>query len=132
MHIYGATIQYAKDIDTSTKLGPVDTKFIQQVTGPFLYYARAVDAKMLMALITIASNQAAPTATTMAKRLKFLDYVATHPDAILTYSASNMVPNIHIGGSFLTLVFPTPSSQHHLKKNEKLPILARRCLFWLI
>ena len=29
--VYGATIQYAKNIDTSTKLGPEDTKFIQQV-----------------------------------------------------------------------------------------------------
>ena len=48
--VYGATTQYAKDIDTYTKLGHVDTKFIQQVTGTFVYYARAVDAKMLVAL----------------------------------------------------------------------------------
>ena len=39
--VCGTTIQYAKDIDTSKKLGPEDTKFIQQVTGTFLYYARA-------------------------------------------------------------------------------------------
>ena len=76
------------DIDTSTRLGPTDTNFVQQVTGTFLYYARAVDAIMLVALSAIASDQASPTVNTMRKTLKFLDCVATHPDAILTYEAS--------------------------------------------
>ena len=71
--VYGATIHYAKNMDTSTKLGPEDTKFIQQVTGTFLYYARAVDATMLVALSAIASDQSGPTAKTMEKTLRFLD-----------------------------------------------------------
>ena len=100
--VYGATIQYAKDIDTSTKLGPEDTKFIRQVTGTFLYYARAVYATMLVALSAIASDQSGPTAKTMAKTLKFLDYVATHPDKILTFSASEIVLNVHSDASYLT------------------------------
>ena len=70
--IYGATIQYAKDVDTSMKLGPVDTKFIQQVTGTFLYYARSVDATMLVALSAITSDQSAPTAKKWQKRSNFL------------------------------------------------------------
>jgi len=53
---YGATIQYAKEEDTTEKLGPAKKKFIQQVTGTFLYYARAVDATMLVALSAIASE----------------------------------------------------------------------------
>ena len=67
--IYGAMVQYANDIDTFTKLGANDTKFIQQVTGTFLYYTRSVDTTMLVALITIASDQYAPTANTMGKTL---------------------------------------------------------------
>ena len=47
--VYGAKIQYAKLADTRPKLGDEDKKFIQQVTGTFLYYARAVDATMLLA-----------------------------------------------------------------------------------
>ena len=100
--VYGATIQYAKKIDTPTKLGLVDTKFIQHVTGTYLYYARAVDATMLVALSAIASDQSGPTAKKMAKTLKFLHYVATHPDAILTYIASDMVLNVHSVASYLT------------------------------
>ena len=101
-HVYGATIQYAKKIDTSKKLGPVDTKFIQQVTRTYLCYERAVYATMLAALRTIAADQSGPTAKTMAKTLKLLDYVATHPGAILTYSASDMVLNVHSNALYLT------------------------------
>ena len=83
---YGSKIQYAKGADESPKLNEQDKKFIQQVTGTFLYYARAVDPTMLVALSAIASEQAAPTEATMEKAKLFLDYVATHPDAVLTYT----------------------------------------------
>jgi hypothetical protein len=42
-------------------------------------------------LSSIASMQAAPTALTMELIKILLDYVATHPDAILTYTKSNMI-----------------------------------------
>ena len=67
-----------------------------------MYYARAVDATMLVALSAIASDQSGPTAKTMAKTLRFLDYVATHPDAILTFSGSKMVLDVHSDVSDLT------------------------------
>ena len=99
--VYGAKIQYAKDADSSAKLGPEGKLFIQQVTSTFLYYARAFDSTMLVALSAIASDQAAPTENTMRKTLQFFDYVATHPDAILTYSKSSMVLNVHSDASYL-------------------------------
>ena len=99
--VYEAKIQYAKEADESALLDPVDTTFIQQVTGTFLYYARAVDTALLLALSAIASDQAAPTENTTKKTLKFLDYVRTHPDGILTYSASNMILNVHSDASYL-------------------------------
>ena len=55
---------------------------------------------MLVVLSTIASQQAYPTKETMRNTLKCLDYVATHQDAILTYSASNMVLNVHSDASY--------------------------------
>ena len=75
---------------------------MQQFTGTFLYYARAVDSTMLVALSAIAAQQSDPTQETLEKTLKFLDYVATHPDAILTFKASNMVLNVHSDASYLT------------------------------
>ena len=66
--VYEANVQYAKDINNSATLGEKDTKFIQQVTGTFLYYARAVDATMLVALSAIAFDQAASTENSMEKK----------------------------------------------------------------
>jgi hypothetical protein len=46
---------------------------------------------MLVTLESLATQQVNPTENTMAKVTQFLDYAATHPDAIVTYHASNMV-----------------------------------------
>ena len=100
--MYGATIQYAKKLDDSPKLDKEDKLFIQQVTGTFLYYARAVDSTMLVTLSAIAAQQSDPTVETMKKTLKLLDYVVTHPDAVLTFNASSMVLNVHSDASYLT------------------------------
>ena len=99
---YGATVQYAKPEDTSRKLSPQEKKFIQEVIGVFLYYGRAVDSTMLTALSAIASAQAEPTEDTMARCKLFLDYAATHQDAIITYHASDMVLAVHSDASYLS------------------------------
>ncbi len=46
---------------------------------------------MPAALGSIATQQANPTENTMKKVRQFLDYASTHPDAIVTYHASDMV-----------------------------------------
>ena len=68
---YGAKTQFAEDEDTSPKLNKEDTKYIQEVTGTFLFYARAVDPTMLTALGSLATEQAAPTQRTMEKCKQF-------------------------------------------------------------
>jgi hypothetical protein len=99
---YGATIQYAKPEDTSRKLSPQEKKFIQEVIRVFLYYRRAVDSTMFTALSAIASAQAEPTEETMERCKLFLDYAATHQDAIITYHASDMVLVVHSDASYLS------------------------------
>ena len=99
---YGATVQYAKPEDTSRRLSPQEKKFIQEVIGVFLYYGRAVDSTMLTALSAIASAQAEPTEDTMTRCKQFLDYAATHQDAIITYHASDMVLVVHSDASYLS------------------------------
>ena len=67
----------------------------------FLYYAQAVDATMLPALGSIASQQVNPTEHTMQKVKLLLDYSATHPDAIITYRYSDIVLARHSDASYL-------------------------------
>jgi hypothetical protein len=73
-----------------------------QVTGTFVFYARAVDGTMLTALSALASEQANPTEHTMQKWKQFLDYATTHPNAVLTYRASNMILAVHSDASYLS------------------------------
>jgi len=60
-----------------------------------LYYARAVDPTILLALSSIATEQAKPTENTSEKVKQLLDYCATQEDAIITYKASKMILCIH-------------------------------------
>ncbi len=56
---YGATRQYAEAHDTSDPLSKEEKTYVQEVIGTFLYYARCVDALMLPALGTLATQQQA-------------------------------------------------------------------------
>ncbi len=99
---FGATIQYAKAEDTTQPLSKDDKKYIQQVIGTLLYYGRAVDATILVALSSLASAQSSPTDDTMQRTRHLLDYVATHPDAIVSYAKSQMILGVHSDASYLS------------------------------
>ena len=98
--INGEKAQYSLDADDSPLLAPAEKKIVQEVTGTLLYHARSVDAKILTALGSIATQQANPTKNAMQKVTQFLDYSASHPDAIITYKASNMVLEDHSDASY--------------------------------
>ena len=57
---------------------------------------------MLTVLGYLAMQQDSPTQNTMKKVHQFLDYTATHPDAIITYHASDMVLVVHSGALYLS------------------------------
>jgi hypothetical protein len=99
---YGATIQYAKHADQSPPATKEQQKYIQQVIGVLLYYGRAVDSTLLVALSSLASVQAAPTEHTLELIKWLLDYAATNPDAILTYESSDMILAVHSDASYLS------------------------------
>ncbi len=48
--------------------------------GFLLYYGRCVDGRILPATCALASEQASPTLSTMARLQRLLDYVVAHPD----------------------------------------------------
>jgi hypothetical protein len=99
---YGQNNQATDPIDTSPKLNKANKKRIQQIVRSFLYYARAVDPTILMALSAIVSQQALPTEDMHNHVNQFLDYMATHHDAEIRYRASDIVLNVHSDASYLS------------------------------
>ena len=99
---YRDKAQYATAEENYQLLAPANKKFIQEVTRTFLYYTCAIAATILPSLGSLTTQQAEPTENTRTLAKKFLDYAATHPDAIITYDASDMVLLAHIDASYLS------------------------------
>jgi hypothetical protein len=83
-------------------MDPTGITRIQQVIGTLLYYARAVDATMFVALGTLAAAHSKGTEATAKALAHLLDYAATHPDAVICYHDSSMVLYIHSDASYLS------------------------------
>jgi len=101
--IYGASAQLeTDDIDTSPRLDAAGIKYVQGIVGCLLYYARAVDNKLLCTLSAIGTQQASATENTLAACNQLLDHVATYPGDGITYKASNMILAAHSDASYLS------------------------------
>ena len=61
------------------------------IVGIFLYYALAIENNILPALGDIASEQSIATENTREKVTQLLNYIYTHPLAIIEYHASKMI-----------------------------------------
>jgi hypothetical protein len=99
---YGAKTQLTPEEDTSPPLDAAGVKRIQGIVGSLLYYARAVDNKLLTTLSAIGAQQAKATENTRNAVDQLLDYVATYPTDGTTYRASGMILAAHSDASFLT------------------------------
>jgi hypothetical protein len=100
--VYGQKVQYAT-LDQSPLLNKQDTQRVQSVSGTFLYYARAVDPTILPALNEISNSQSKPTLVTGQACDLLLDYLATYPNAIIRYYASDMILYIVADAAYLVL-----------------------------
>ena len=65
-----------------------------------MYYSRAVHNRLLVGLSAIGTQQAAATEQTAAAIDQILDYVATLPNAGITYRASGMILAAHSDSGF--------------------------------
>ena len=92
---YGPAQQLATGTDQTAPLSPTDPYQPAQIVGRLLYYARAIDSTLNVALSTLAAKQNKPTMQTEKKIIQLLDYCATHPDARVEYRASDMVLHVH-------------------------------------
>jgi len=99
---YGKTAQYVEPPKQLPILPKDRIRRIQQVIGSLLYYARAVDHTILVAVNDIAAQQSKATTETEDKVNKLLNYVATHPNATLTYRKSHMRLAVHSDASYLS------------------------------
>ena len=59
--------------------------------GALLYYARAVDKKLLVAISTIDGQQVAATDKTNEAIKQLLDYCSTYPNDGIVYRSSDMI-----------------------------------------
>ena len=80
---YGAKTQLTDAADVSIQLLPKGRKHLQEVIGALLYFGRAVDSTILVALGTLPAAQAQGTQPTAEACTHLLNYCATHPDAII-------------------------------------------------
>jgi hypothetical protein len=71
---YGTRIQFAPPEDTSQPIQADETLRLQEVVDALLYYGRAIDSSMLVALGTIAAAQSKGTKATMRALAHLLDY----------------------------------------------------------
>ncbi len=82
---YGAGAQSPLPQDDSRKLTDKEIKQVQKIVGSILYYVRAVDMTILMVLSLIVSEQRRGTERTLEKACQVLDYLASHPDAVVRF-----------------------------------------------
>ena len=95
--------QLAMQPDTSPLLSSKEASFVPSVVGSLLYYGRALYASILPALNTIATQQNAPTKKVKEKCERLLDYVATYPNPIVRFHASDMILEIESDAAYLVL-----------------------------
>ena len=106
---FGSKVQYAPDPDTTDLASPKEKQRVQSIAGTFLYYSRAIDPTMLVALNEIASVQSKPTRQTLQKCDRLLDYAATYPNVKLRFFESDMV--LHVDSDAAYLVQPQARSR---------------------
>lgn len=97
---YGVKKQVSKPKDTTPQLTPEGIKNVQKVVGTLGWYSRATDPTMEKTLSSIASRQSKATQQLRKEVEWFLDYCATHPDAMVRYHASDMILSLHSDGSY--------------------------------
>jgi hypothetical protein len=101
--VYDTNPQLPTPADDPPTLPPKEITIIQHIIGTLLYYARAVDPTMLVALGTLAEEQSKSTEQTAKAVMQLLNYADTHPDATIQYKASEMILHIDSDASYLSL-----------------------------
>jgi hypothetical protein len=101
--VYGSEQQQKPTEATGADLDATGTKRVQSVNGTFMYYGRAVDPCILVALNEISTEQAKPATATRGKTDMLMDYLHTYPNAAIRFYASDMILKICSDAAYLVL-----------------------------
>jgi hypothetical protein len=109
------------DPDTSELLDANCKCCVQEIVGSLLYYAQAVDNKLLVALSAIAACQAKVTVATEQAVNLLLNYVATYPNDGIVYCASDVILCAHADAGFLNKTNSCSRVGAHIYLSENNP-----------
>jgi hypothetical protein len=98
----GSKVQRTPLADNSDPLDAGGLTRIQRIIGTLLFYGRAIDSTLLVALGTLSAAQPKRTAATSQAIIQLLSYCATHPDATIWFIASEMHLHIQSNASYLS------------------------------
>ena len=97
---YGAKEQLTQVEASSPALDLTGVRRIQAIIGTSLFYGRAVDNKLPVAINAIGSRQSKATESTRDDVSQLLDYLATYHDDGIVYRASDMILAAHSDAGF--------------------------------
>jgi hypothetical protein len=99
---YSQHVQLIPLADITKPLGAAGTTRLQEIIGVLLYYGRAIDNTILVALGSLAATQTKGTLATSKAAIHLLNYAASHPNATVRFHASEMCLHIHSDTSYLS------------------------------
>jgi hypothetical protein len=111
------------DPDASELLDANHKHCVQEIVGSLLYYARAVNNKLLVVLSAIAACQAKATVATEQAVNLLLNYVASYPNDGIVHGASNIIVCAHTDAGFLHKTSSCSRAGAHIYLLENDPIL---------
>ena len=100
--VYGKKNKMLSEKAPAKELDEHNQKRLQKIVEKFLYYARAIDPTMLMALKSLAAVQKNTKIETAKKITQFLNYSETHPYKITEYRNSGMIIHIYSNASYIS------------------------------
>eukprot|EP00804_Cyclotella_cryptica_P009053 CCRYP_003151-RA/>CCRYP_003151-RA protein AED:0.23 eAED:0.28 QI:0/0/0/1/0/0/3/0/973 len=98
--VYGAKTLFSLDPNNSPPRSAKGIKHVQGIVGALLYYARAVDNKLLHMLSDIGTEQKSTTCRPNSKINQLLDYCATYPNDGITYRSSDLILSAHSNAAY--------------------------------
>ena len=119
--IYSAKIQYTAEADDSAPLDKAVILRVQYIVGALLFYGRAVDNKLLLALSELGQQQASTIEATNDAITQLLDYVATYPSDGISYRASGMVLAAHSDTAYLNVTTACSRAGAHIMLSDDVP-----------
>ena len=89
-----------EEFDESPKAIPKQIKLLQKLVGNLLFYTLLVDPPIAVAVSRLASAQSQATEQTLVAATRLIQFCLHHPDATISYYASNMQVVCHSDSSY--------------------------------